>query len=52
MADVNYLVKELSFLIENPEEIVAIGERARTFIEENHHYIKIAENYIQKWTEN
>ncbi|WET03773.1 glycosyltransferase [Flavobacterium sp. YJ01] len=50
--DVNYLVKELSFLIENPEEIVAIGERARTFIEENHHYIKIAENYIQKWTEN
>ncbi|MBZ4034435.1 glycosyltransferase [Flavobacterium sp. 17A] len=50
--DVNYLVKELSFLIENPEEITAIGKRARAFIEENHNYIKIAEKYIQKWTEN
>lgn len=50
--DVNYLVNELSFLIENPEEIIAIGKRARTFIEENHHYIKIAEKYIQKWNEN
>ncbi len=50
--DVNYLVNELSFLIENPEEIIAIGKRARAFIEENHHYIKIAEKYIQKWAEN
>lgn len=50
--DVNYLVNELSFLIDNPDEIIAIGKRARAFIEENHNYIKIAEKYIQKWTEN
>lgn len=47
--DVNYLVNELSFLIENPEEIIAIGKRARTFVEEEHHYIKIAEEYLKTW---
>ncbi|WP_125721441.1 glycosyltransferase [Flavobacterium ustbae] len=50
--NVDYLVNELSFLIENPNEITAIGKRARVFIEEHHNYIKIAEKYIQKWDEN
>lgn len=50
--DVAYLVNELSFLIENPEEIIAIGKRARAFIEKEHHYVKIAQNYVQKWNEN
>jgi len=50
--NVDYLVNELSFLIENPNEITAIGKRARAFIEEHHHYIKIAEKYIEKWNEN
>lgn len=50
--DVAYLVKELSFLIENPNEINAMAKRTRAFIEEHHNYVKIAENYIQKWTEN
>jgi glycosyltransferase involved in cell wall biosynthesis len=49
LADVNYLVKELSFLIENPEEIIAIGKRARTFIEKEHDYVKIAEQYLAVW---
>ncbi|MBW1656535.1 glycosyltransferase [Flavobacterium quisquiliarum] len=50
--DVDYLVNELSFLIDNPEEITAIGKRARAFIEKEHDYIKIAEQYVQKWNEN
>jgi len=49
---VEYLVKELSFLIENPQELIAIGNRARNFIEKEHHYIKIAEKYVAKWNEN
>jgi len=49
LPDVNSLVNELSFLIENPEEIIAIGKRARTFIEKEHHYIKIAEKYLEVW---
>lgn len=47
--DVDYLVKELSFLIENPEEIIAIGKRARAFIEKEHDYVEIAKKYLEVW---
>ena len=50
LSDVDYLVAELSALIENPEMIMAIGKNARTFIEREHHYKKIAEKYISVWT--
>ncbi len=43
------IVKELSYLIENPLEIIKIGKNARHFIEEHHHYIKNAKKYIAKW---
>lgn len=52
LPDVDYLVKELSFLIENPDEIQAIGQRARTFIEKEHDYIKIAKKYLETWQNN
>lgn len=47
--DVDYLVNELSFLIENPDEITTIGKRARAFIEQEHDYIKIAQKYLDAW---
>lgn len=47
--DVDYLVNELSFLIENPNEIIAIGERARMFVEKEHNYIQIAQKYCDTW---
>ncbi|HRB70241.1 glycosyltransferase [Flavobacterium sp. WV_118_3] len=47
--DVKVLVSELSFLIENPDEITAIGQRARQFIEKEHYYIPIAETYLKTW---
>jgi len=40
---------ELSYLIENPNEIIAIGKRARDFIEKEHNYIKVAEKYLEVW---
>ena len=49
LPDVDYLVKELSFLIENPEEIIAIGKRARMFVEKEHDYVKIAQKYLTTW---
>jgi glycosyltransferase involved in cell wall biosynthesis len=49
IADVDYLVNELSFLIENPEEIIAIGKRARAFIEKEHDYVTIAKRYLEVW---
>lgn len=52
LPDVNKLVEDLSFLIENPEEIVAIGERARQFIEKEHDSIMIAKKYLTTWEAN
>ncbi|WP_235831777.1 glycosyltransferase [Flavobacterium rhamnosiphilum] len=49
LPNVDYLVKELSFLIENPNEITAIGKRARAFVEKEHDYIKIANQYLETW---
>lgn len=49
LPDVDSLVQELSFLIENPDEITAIGKRARAFIEKEHDYIKIAQKYLDHW---
>lgn len=49
IADVDYLVKELSYLMDNPNEIIAIGNRARAFIEKEHDYIEIAERYTETW---
>jgi glycosyltransferase involved in cell wall biosynthesis len=51
-ADVAYLVEELSFLIENPSEIIAIGKNARNFIEKEHDYVKIAKKYLEVWESN
>ncbi|PZR21429.1 MAG: glycosyl transferase family 1 [Flavobacterium psychrophilum] len=49
LPDVDSLVNELSYLIENPEEIIAIGKRARAFIEKEHEYVKVAEKYLEVW---
>ena len=50
--DITYLVNELSFLIENPDEIIAISKRAKAFIEKEHDYVKIAEKYLEVWKSN
>jgi glycosyltransferase involved in cell wall biosynthesis len=47
--NVDYLVAQLSFFIENPNEIKAIGKRARTFIEKEHDHLKIASKYLAVW---
>lgn len=52
LPDVDFLVQELSYLIENPEEITAISKRARAFIEKEHDYVKIAERYLNVWSTN
>ena len=49
LPNVSYLVNQLEFLIENPNEIIAIGKRARAFIEKEHHYKVIASKYLKTW---
>lgn len=47
--DVDYIVDQFSFLIENPNEIIAIGKRAKAFIEKKHDYEKISDKFISAW---
>ena len=51
-ANVDYLVAELSQLVENPAEILKISERAKAFILKEHNYIDIAEKYMNVWEKN
>ena len=52
LPNVDYLVEQLSFLIENPNEIIVIGKRAKSFIDKEHNYVKIAKRYIAIWQNN
>ncbi len=49
--DVETLVTDLSHYIENPDDIVQMGIRAREFVEKEHHYVKIASKYIETWSQ-
>ena len=51
LPDVDYLINELEHLINNPNEIIAIGKRARNFIEKEHNYIEVANKYLSKWND-
>ncbi len=52
LPNVDYLVAQLSSLIENPEELKGIGKRARAFVEKEHDYLKIAKKYLAIWDSN
>ncbi len=47
--DVNYLIENLTFLIENPAEILKISNNAKAFLQKEHHYIEIAKKYVYTW---
>ena len=52
LPNVNYLAEKLSWLIDNPNSILEISENARTFIENEHQYVDIAEKYLEQWNYN
>jgi len=47
--DTDYLITALSYLIEHPAEIAAIGARARQFVEREHNYLESAKKYLNTW---
>lgn len=47
--NVSRIVEDLSYLIENPEEIAVIGKRAHEFIIKEHEYKMIAQRYLAEW---
>lgn len=48
---VDDLVEKIAFLIENPDEIIAISQRARLFVESEHDYMVIAKKYLNTWNQ-
>lgn len=52
LPNVDSIVEELSFLIENPEKIIEISKKARAFIEKEHEYIQSVERYLETWKNN
>ncbi|RAJ13406.1 glycosyltransferase family protein [Olleya aquimaris] len=49
LPDVDYLVKKLEWLINNPKQIEVISNNAIAFIKAQHHYIDIAKKYVDTW---
>jgi hypothetical protein len=49
LPDVDDLIKKIEWLINHPDEIVAISKRARAFVEQHHDHIECAKQYLQKW---
>ncbi|HEY0047211.1 MAG TPA: glycosyltransferase [Flavobacterium sp.] len=45
------IVKELRELLCNRAEINKIGIRARAFVEREHHYVKVAQRYVDVWNQ-
>jgi len=52
LPNVNYLVKKLSYLIENPQKIYEISQNANFFIKQKHDYITVANKYLEIWNKN
>ena len=49
LPDINYLVKKMSYLLNNPNEIKRIGRNAKKFVIKYHDSEKISGKYLQKW---
>jgi len=51
LPDANKIAEKLSYLIEHPEKIIEISKKARKFIEKEHEYKRIAQRYLDCWTQ-
>lgn len=47
--DVNQIVYELEELIKKKNDFEELGFNSRKYVEENHNYIKIAQQYLDEW---
>ena len=51
LPDAIKIAEKLSYLIEHPEKIIEISIKARNFIEKEHEYKRIAQRYLDCWTQ-
>jgi len=43
------IAEKISWLIENPERIIAISKNAREFIKQHHEYVTVSKTYLEYW---
>jgi len=48
--DAQKIVQDLIYLVNHPEKLQAISQNARSFVEKQHNYRSIAQNYINSWS--
>lgn len=48
-SDANQICEAIQYVIDNKEHIEEMGAKSRQFIEEYHHYVKVAKEYVIKW---
>lgn len=51
LPDAIKIAEKLSYLVEHPEKIIEISIKARNFIEKEHDYKRIAQRYLDCWTQ-
>lgn len=49
LPDPQDIVMKIEGLIDQKNDFELLGQRSRSYIEENHHYIKVAGNYLIQW---
>ena len=49
LPDIQSIANHLEELIMNPDKLIEIGRNATAFIDDHHHYKKIAQKYINTW---
>jgi glycosyltransferase involved in cell wall biosynthesis len=50
LPDVDYLVQQLTYFIEHPQEIATMGARARAFVSNKHDHLQVAQQYLNCWS--
>lgn len=48
--DVDFLYKQMEWIVQNSEQIPLMGKKSREYVEKYHNYVKIAKRYIELWS--
>lgn len=51
LPDAIKIAENLSYLVDHPEKMIEISKKARNFIEKEHEYKRIAQRYLDCWTQ-
>ena len=47
--DVEQIYQQLRYIVEHKKDIPEWGYKSRKYIEKHHHYVKVAQRYVEAW---